>query len=152
MLPTKLSVLGVLRKVQHYLLYRYVLSCEFSLDPKLLGHMTLTMPGLDPEDRYACLDMLPISWESLTAATNRCQCAILLEIWSSGGLLQTGMAIPEGSVLTISAPGGSVHAHVSYCEQDDYGFLVHVAVDSPEDWFPAAYQPAYLATDAVHAG
>src|SRR5437660_6863755 len=104
----------------------------------------IVMPAPYPEERHLCLDMLRVNWETPAGAKTHSECAILLEIWSSGGLFQTGSAIPEGSPVIIAAASGAVHAHVSRCEQDDYGFIVQIAVDSPEGWFPAAYNPAYL--------
>jgi hypothetical protein len=99
------------------------------------------MPASHPEERHLCLDVLQLTW-----GTSR-ECAILIEVWRSGGLLQTSVAIPEGSKLAIELDGRSRSATVSHCGQDDYGFLVEVAM-SPADWFPAGYKPAYLAVPA----
>jgi hypothetical protein len=95
------------------------------------------------EERFLCLDMLRISWVNPSGTTSS-HCAILTEIWSSGALLQTDTAIPGGSMLTLAAPSGSIHAHVSSCTQDNYGFLIHILVDSPPGWFPRKYQPDHL--------
>jgi hypothetical protein len=102
------------------------------------------MPASQPEERHLCLDMLRASWKTSQANDAHSECAILMEVWRSGGLLQTSLAIPEGSKLAIEVDGRSRPATVSHCGQDDYGFLIEIAV-SPSDWFPAAYKPAYLA-------
>jgi hypothetical protein len=47
-------------------------------------------------------------------------------------------------MLTMAAPSGSIHAQVSSCTHDNYGFLVQVTVDSPSGWFPKKYQPDHL--------
>jgi hypothetical protein len=73
-----------------------------------------------------------------------CDCAILLEIWDSGGLLQTSNSIAEGSIVDLASPQGPVRATVSSCEADDYGHLVEITVDPSASWFPAGYNPPYL--------
>src|ERR1051326_7200675 len=73
---------------------------------------------------------------SLTVPKVSSECAIMMEIWASGAILQTDCAIPEDTTLTIVAPGGPVPAKVSTCTQDDYGFLAAVYVDCAEPWFP----------------
>lgn len=90
---------------------------------------------------YLCLDVLHVSWG---ASKRLCDCAILLEIWDSGGLLQTSDAIAEGSVVDVASPQGSVRATVSSCTADDYGCMVEIAVDPSPSWFPAGYNPPYL--------
>ena len=95
------------------------------------------------EERFLCLDMVHVSWVNASGRTSS-HCAILTEVWSSGGLLQTDTAIPERSILTLAAPGGSIRGHVTSCTQDSYGFLIEVATDSPQLWFPKSYQPDHL--------
>jgi hypothetical protein len=67
-----------------------------------------------------------------------------MEIWRSGAILQTDAAIPKDVVVTLAAPTGPVHAKVSDCSQDDYGFLVEVVPEASEQWFPDAYRPVHL--------
>jgi hypothetical protein len=93
-------------------------------------------------DRYSCLDVLRVSWRG--ASKTLCDCAILLEIWDSGGVLQTSNAIAEGSVVDVESPQGPVRARVTSCETDDYGCIVEIEVDPGESWFPAGYNPPYI--------
>jgi hypothetical protein len=72
-----------------------------------------------------------------------CDCAILLEIWNAGGLLQTNLAVPEGTVITIPSIGNGIQAKVVSCQQDDFGFMVEIAVSDPQ-WFPAGYTPPHV--------
>jgi hypothetical protein len=93
-------------------------------------------------DHYLCLDVLRVSPVGSSKAL--CDCAILLEIWDSGGLLQTSKPITKGSVLEVALAQGSVRAMVNSCQADDYGCLVEIAVDPAANWFPASYSPPYL--------
>ena len=95
------------------------------------------------EDRFQCLDMLRVKWVNDSGKATS-ECAIVLEIWNSGALLQTETAIREGSILTVASPSGPVCAKVSTCTPDDYGFLIQMSVDSSECWFPNSYYPADL--------
>jgi len=54
-----------------------------------------------------CLDLFQVA---SSAGTGKpfCDCAILLEVWDVGGLLQTNLAIPEGTVISISAIGNGI--------------------------------------------
>ena len=70
-------------------------------------------------------------------------CAILLEIWDRGGLLQTSNAIPEGSVIQLESIRQGIAANVVFCEQDAYGFLVRIEIPGPS-WFPEMYTPPHL--------
>jgi hypothetical protein len=67
-----------------------------------------------------------------------------MEVWGSGAVLQTETAIPEDSILTLSAPNGQVCAKVTTCRRDDYGFVIEMSVDPSERWFPDSYCPADL--------
>jgi hypothetical protein len=69
-----------------------------------------------------------------------CDCAILLEVWNVGGLLQTNFAVPEGTVMTIPSIGNGIQAKVVSCQRDDFGFMVEIAVSDPQ-WFPEGYTP-----------
>jgi hypothetical protein len=72
-----------------------------------------------------------------------CDCAILLEVWSLGGLLQTSVAIPEGAVIAIPFIGKGILAKVVTCQEDDFGFMVEISVRDPQ-WFPAGYTPPHV--------
>jgi len=96
------------------------------------------MPA-DGDERYLSLDVLQVSEES-----GEGQQAIVLEIWRSGALLQTSNAILAGKKINLALEDQSVSAVVDSCEQDPYGYLVTISVDSGTHWFPDAYKPAYL--------
>ena len=87
--------------------------------------------------------MLRVTWVSASGRATS-ECAILMEIWGSGAVLQTEVAISKGSILTLAAPNGPVCAKVTACDRDDYGFLIQMSVDRPEHWFPDSYCPADL--------
>ncbi|MCU1335659.1 MAG: PilZ protein [Bryobacterales bacterium] len=99
------------------------------------------------EERFLCLDMLCVSWVNRSGKASS-DCAIVMEIWNSGAILQSETTIPQDSILTIETPGGPVRAKVSSCTQDDYGFLVQVVVDPTEHWFPESYHPIHLLPSA----
>lgn len=93
--------------------------------------------------RYLCLDVLQVNWEEPLGACS--DCAILLEIWPTGGLLQTSKAIAEGSVIAIASGRDSVHGTVNSCKGDAYGYVVEFALEEASTgWFPGGYQPPYL--------
>lgn len=93
-------------------------------------------------DRYFCLDVLRVS--SAGSSKVFCDCAILLEIWDTGGLLQTSNPIAEGSVLDLASAQGCSRAKVNSCTTDAYGCLVDITVDPASNWFPAGYNPPYF--------
>jgi hypothetical protein len=88
-----------------------------------------------------CLDLFQVA--SPPGTGKSCDCAILLEVWSAGGLLQTNLAIPEGTVITIPSIGNGIQAKVVSCQRDDFGFMVEIAVCDPR-WFPAGYTPPHV--------
>src|SRR5579871_3406277 len=69
-------------------------------------------------------------------------CAILLEIWDAGALLQTSVAIAEGTTVCLQYAQG-VNAKVLSCVQDDYGFVIQIAI-LEDRWFPEVYMPPYV--------
>lgn len=95
------------------------------------------------DEHFLCLDMVCVSWASGSLKAYS-ECAIVMEIWRTGAILQTDAAIPPDVVVTLAAPSGPVHAKVSECTQDDYGFLVEVVLPPSEQWFPNAYKPIHL--------
>jgi hypothetical protein len=95
------------------------------------------------QHHFLCLDMLRVSWVNPSGRAT-CECAIVMEVWSSGAVLQTETAILEDSIVTLSTPNGQVCAKVTTCRQDDYGFLIGMSVDPSEHWFPDSYCPADL--------
>jgi hypothetical protein len=107
--------------------------------------MTAAFATAHTDTRYECLDMFPIHWGSPAERSINSDSGILLEIWNTGGLIQTSAALPEGSQVEMELPAGTIHGLVTGCAQDDYGFLVAVQVDSGQrdSWFPG-YCPPYL--------
>jgi hypothetical protein len=111
--------------------------------PSLLNCYTSYVGGASSGERFPCLDMICVTWESGRGEPSS-DCAILVEIWSSGALLHTEAAIPADAVVSMAAPSGPVSAKVDSCMPEDYGFLVEVRIDSSERWFPHFYQPSHL--------
>jgi len=103
------------------------------------------------EARYECIDVFPIKWYQ-DGSTSRHSQGILLEIWRTGGLLQTCVPLPEGSPIELAPTGHAIQARVARCDQDDYGFMVCVSVNSTEHdkWFPQSYRPPYLRSHEQH--
>jgi hypothetical protein len=103
--------------------------------------------------RYSCLDLLSARFEGpspVASETAIPESVILLEVWDSGGSLQSEREIPAGSVLHLSSAQGTVSSRVSSCVQDEYGYIVEFAVNTAEGWFPLAYRPAYLLPAPAH--
>src|ERR1700730_12125217 len=92
------------------------------------------------EQHFNCLDMLCVG----TAGTRRpqCECGILLEIWTSGGVLHSDTALEKSEKLLIHLDGAEVQAEVLNCEEDLYGYYIRFAVHDP--WFPNLNIPSYL--------
>jgi len=99
------------------------------------------MQNCQPGEHLQCLDTFRV--EFLAGAVKLHDCAILLEIWESGALLQTNVAIPADTYLNMPSIGHGISAKVSCCQQDDYGFLVQIEIADP-DWFPKNYTPPYI--------
>jgi hypothetical protein len=105
--------------------------------------MLLMEPTSSPSSQhYLCLDLLSATFEG--PAPVQTGSAILLEIWETGGLLQTGFETPPDYAVCLSSSQGTVLGRVASCVEDEYGYLVEFAVDSPKDWFPEGYRPPYL--------
>jgi hypothetical protein len=94
-----------------------------------------------------CLDLLRVVAPPGTVK-QFCDCAILLEIWDLGGLLQTNLAIPKDSIIFMPSVGEGVSAKVVSCQQDEFGFLVEISVQSPR-WFPEGYFPPHVLLDGT---
>ena len=93
--------------------------------------------------RQFCLDMMKMSWVG-TDGVNKSDCAIILEIAPAGGLVQTTVAIPCNSEITLDTGQGLVQGHVVSCEEDAYGYIVDCAInDQARNWFPE-YVPPFL--------
>ena len=101
------------------------------------------VPVVPSDEHFLCLDMLCVSWKR-GSVQNLSECAIVMEIWGSGAILQTDGEIPKDVIVTLGAPSGPVLAKVSDCTQDDYGYLIEVTPETPERWFPHAYKPVHL--------
>jgi hypothetical protein len=97
--------------------------------------------------RRLCLDLMKVSWAGTQGSTHS-DCAILLEIAPDGGLLQTTVAIPCGSEITLTVGRGSVQGQVTSCEQDDYGHVINfLVVAGNTDWYPGYVPPFMLAVN-----
>jgi hypothetical protein len=97
---------------------------------------------LQPGEHTKCLDLFQVAFSPGTGQP-LCDCAILLEVWNLGGLLQTSLAIPEGTVISIPFIGNGILAKVISCQQDDFGFIVEISVSDPQ-WFPYGYTPPHV--------
>jgi hypothetical protein len=100
------------------------------------------MDDVQAGEHTKCLDLFPVACSAGTG-TSFCDCAILLEVWNAGGLLQTNLAIPEGATISIPTIGKGILAKVVSCQRDDFGFMVEIAVCDPQ-WFPAGYTPPHV--------
>jgi hypothetical protein len=100
------------------------------------------MDGVQAGEHTKCLDLFQVASLPGTGKSF-CDCAILLEVWDAGGLLQTNIAIPEGSCVSIPSIGGGIQAKVVSCQRDDFGFMVEIAVSDPK-WFPGGYVPPHV--------
>jgi len=76
-----------------------------------------------------------------------CECGILLEIWPSGGVLQSDKPLVTGEKFLIHLDAGEIEAEVQNYEEDVYGCYIRFAVHDP--WFPESYQPSYLNPQAL---
>jgi hypothetical protein len=95
------------------------------------------------EQRQFCLDMMKVSWVGADGF-KKSDCGIILEIELVGGLVQTTVAIPGCSEITLDTGLGLVQGHVTSCEEDAYGYIVSFAVnDQAGNWFPE-YIPPFL--------
>jgi hypothetical protein len=100
------------------------------------------MHTLQAGEHVQCLDVLKVAFPSGKPEPAH-DCAIILEIWDRGALLQTNVPIPEGAPISFESIGEGVPAEVVSCEQDSYGFILQVAVDEPK-WFPEGYTPPHV--------
>jgi hypothetical protein len=107
--------------------------------------MTDPLSSANIDVRYECLDVFPIKWPNAGIEEHDSD-GILLEIWRTGGTIQTNLPIPEGSWVELAPTGHTIEAQVICCEQDDYGFIVSVSVNQNQydHWFPQSYCPPYL--------
>jgi hypothetical protein len=92
------------------------------------------------EQHYSCMDVLHI--KSSIGSEAHCDCGVLLEVWSTGGLIHADEPLPRGEQFTVSYEGGQVDAEVVRYEQDEFGCYIEFAVRQP--WFPDSYHPQYL--------
>jgi hypothetical protein len=99
--------------------------------------------SIQTAQRQLCLDLMKVSWVA-TQESRQSDCAILLEIEPDGGLLQTTVAIPYGSEITLNPGPESVQGRVTDCQQDDYGYIVSFQViRGGARWFPN-YVPPFV--------
>jgi hypothetical protein len=89
---------------------------------------------------YFCMDLLRVSWGQ---SPSQSESAVLLEVWNTGGLMQTEAALPADSSAVLTFSGGVARCRITSCAQDDYGYLIEFSTDPGGNWFPA-YSPPYL--------
>jgi hypothetical protein len=98
---------------------------------------------METTQRQFCLDMMKVSWVGIDGF-KKADCGIILEIEPAGGLVQTTVAIPFGSEITLDTEMGLVQGHVTSCEEDAYGFIVNFTInEQASNWFPV-YLPPFL--------
>jgi hypothetical protein len=95
------------------------------------------------EQHFNCLGMLRIG--TIRNRQSQCECGILLEIWPSGGVLQSDTPLEKNEKFLIHLDGAELEAEVRNCEEDIYGYYIRFAVNDP--WFPESYRPSYLNPD-----
>jgi len=95
------------------------------------------------ERHFNCLEMVHI--RTTRVGQLPCVCAILLEIWPSGGVVQTDKPLVKGEKFMIQLDGGEIEVEVQDCETDIYGCYIRFAIDNP--WLPISFQPSYLKLD-----
>lgn len=100
------------------------------------------MHDLQVGEHIQCLDVLKVAFPSGNGAASH-DCAILLEVWDQGALLQTSVPIPQGSAISLASIGNGLPAEVLSCEQDRYGYILQIAVREPR-WFPEIYHPPHV--------
>lgn len=100
------------------------------------------MHNLHAGEHVHCLDLLRI-FSPGGSPKLFCDCAILLEIWDFGGLLQANLRIPENTVISIPSIGGGISAKVTSCQQDEFGYMVEISVRD-SGWFPEGYVPPHV--------
>ncbi len=100
------------------------------------------MHSLQAGEHVQCLDVLKVAFSPESNRTAH-DCAILLEIWDQGALLQTSVPIPAGLPISFESIGEGVPGKVVSCEQDSYGYMVQVAVGESR-WFPQGYTPPHI--------
>jgi hypothetical protein len=96
------------------------------------------MHQLQAGEHVQCLDLIKVGVGN--GAVH--DCAILLEIWDVGGLIQTNIPIPAGASISLESVGEGIPAQVVSCEQDSYGFMVQISTGSR--WFPEVYTPPHM--------
>jgi hypothetical protein len=90
--------------------------------------------------RYFCMDLLRVSWGQ---SASQSESAVLLEVWNTGGLMQTETALPADSSAVLTFSAGATRCRITSCAEDDYGYLIEFSTDPDGTWFPA-YSPPYL--------
>ena len=98
------------------------------------------------QQHFFCMDVLHIKAAKGSGA--HCDCGVLLEIWPSGGILQSDEPLAKGERFTVSFDDGQVEAEAQGYEQDEFGYYIKFAVGEP--WFPESYHPQYLQMNATH--
>jgi hypothetical protein len=98
---------------------------------------------------YECLDIFPVTWTPAGLEEDGLDSGILLEIWKSGGMLQAGVPIPEGTLVELTPAECAIRATITRCEQEASGYLISFLIDESQydEWFPKSYCPPNLYGD-----
>jgi hypothetical protein len=98
---------------------------------------------------YECLDIFPGTWTPASVEGQGLESGILLEIWKTGGMLQSSVPIREGAVVELTPADHAINAKITRCEQEVSGYLISFLVDESQydHWFPKSYCPPNLYRD-----
>jgi hypothetical protein len=98
---------------------------------------------------YECLDMFPVTWTPAGVEEQGLEAGILLEIWKTGGMLQSSVSIPEGALVELTPADRAICATITRCEQEASGYLISFLINEGQynEWFPKSYCPPNLYGD-----
>jgi hypothetical protein len=97
--------------------------------------------------RYLCLDLLDASFSCVPPMD--ADCAILVEVWTGGGLLHVDRPVPRDCEAILKGAAVKTRARVLSCMKDERGYVVEITVPAGEPWFPEKYFPPYLLPTAA---
>ena len=98
------------------------------------------------DGHYECLDVFQVIWTPAEVEEKSLECGILLEIWETGGILQTSVPILEGAFVELTPGDHAISATVTCCDQEIFGYLISFSVNDGQgdQWFPQSYCPPNL--------
>jgi hypothetical protein len=112
----------------------------------LLTSVSEPLFNANTDDRYECLDAFPLTWIPAGVEEQSFDCAILLGIWKTGGMLQASVPIPEGTLVELTLTSHAISATITGCEQDSSEYLLSFSIieSQCDRWFPQSYCPPNL--------